>query len=129
MVAGPGSETAAAQGWSRGVLRASHAGRDQVISTLKAAFVQGRLTKDELGERAGQVYASRTYAELAEVTAARVIAATVWLVRRRAARCVPPCGRCGVTAPARMLRAGGCRYVVSPSCDCPGSNGRMNVRW
>jgi hypothetical protein len=40
-----------------------------VIGTLKAAFVQGRLTGEELGERAGQVYASRTYAELAEVTA------------------------------------------------------------
>ena len=31
--------------------------------------MQGRLTEEELGERAGQVYASRTYAELAEVTA------------------------------------------------------------
>jgi Domain of unknown function (DUF1707) len=40
-----------------------------VIGALKAAFVQGRLTEDELGTRAGQVYASRTYAELADVTA------------------------------------------------------------
>ena len=66
---GPDSETAAAQGRGRGDLRASHADRERVIGTLKAAFVQGRLTEDELGERAGQVYASRTYAELAEVTA------------------------------------------------------------
>ena len=60
---------AAAEGGSRGNLRASHADREQVIGALKAAFVQGRLTEDEVDARAGQVYASRTYAELAEVTA------------------------------------------------------------
>jgi hypothetical protein len=32
----------------RGHLRASHAGREQVIGTLKAAFIQGRLTKGGL---------------------------------------------------------------------------------
>jgi DUF1707 SHOCT-like domain len=68
-MAGPGDETAAAESRGPGGLRASHADREQVIGTLKAAFVQGRLTEDELGARAGQVYASRTYAELAEVTA------------------------------------------------------------
>jgi hypothetical protein len=30
---------------------------------LKAAFVQGRLTKDELDARVGQAFASRTYAQ------------------------------------------------------------------
>jgi hypothetical protein len=50
-------------------LRASDDDREHVIGTLKTAFVQGRLTEEELGERAGLVYASRTYAELAEVTA------------------------------------------------------------
>ena len=50
-------------------LRASHDDREQVIGTLKTAFVQGRLTEEELGARAGQVYASRTYAELAGATA------------------------------------------------------------
>ena len=53
----------------RGGLRASHADREHVIDTLKAAFVQGRLTKDEFDLRVGQTLASRTYAELAEVTA------------------------------------------------------------
>ena len=52
-----------------GQLRASHADREQVISSLKAAFVQGRLTKDEFDLRVGQTFASRTYAELAAVTA------------------------------------------------------------
>ena len=36
---------------------------------LKAAFVHGRVTKDEFDARVGQVFASRTYAELAAVTA------------------------------------------------------------
>jgi hypothetical protein len=53
----------------RGRLRASHADREQVIGMLKAAFVQGRLTKDELDMRVGQTLASRTYADLAAVTA------------------------------------------------------------
>jgi hypothetical protein len=47
----------------------SHADREHVIETLKAAFVQGRLTKDEFDARTGQVFASRTYAELATLTA------------------------------------------------------------
>jgi hypothetical protein len=53
----------------RGRLRASHADREHVIGMLKAAFVQGRLTKDELDARAGQTFAARTYAELAAITA------------------------------------------------------------
>ena len=65
---GPGDEIAAGAG-GRGHLRASHADREQVIGMLKAAFVQGRLTKDELDMRVGQTLASRTYADLAAVTA------------------------------------------------------------
>jgi len=53
----------------RGHMRASQADREQVIDTLKAAFVQGRLTKDELDQRAGQAFASKTYAELAALYA------------------------------------------------------------
>lgn len=59
--------TAAAEG--PGHLRASHADREQVIDTLKVAFVQGRLTKSELDRGLGQALAARTYAELAAVTA------------------------------------------------------------
>jgi hypothetical protein len=50
-------------------LRASHADREQVIDVLKVAFVQGRLTKDELDTRIGQTFTSKTYADLAAVTA------------------------------------------------------------
>jgi hypothetical protein len=68
VVAGP-EEQMAAGAAGRGRLRASDADREQVIDTLKAAFVQGWLTKDELSVRAGQVLASRTYAELSAITA------------------------------------------------------------
>jgi hypothetical protein len=66
VTAGPGGGTTAA---SRGHLRAAHADREQVIDTLKAAFVQGRLAKDEFDTRLGQTFAARTYADLAAVTA------------------------------------------------------------
>jgi hypothetical protein len=65
LMAGPGDEIAA----GRGDLRASHADREQVIETLKAAFVQGRLDRDELDSRVCQTLAARTYGELAGLTA------------------------------------------------------------
>jgi hypothetical protein len=40
-----------------------------VIDMLKAAFVQGRLARDEFGLRVGQAVASQTYADLAALTA------------------------------------------------------------
>jgi hypothetical protein len=53
----------------RGHLRAAHADREHVIDLLKAAFVQDRLTKDELDARTGQALTARTYAELGALTA------------------------------------------------------------
>ena len=64
---GPGNDMAAGAG-DRGHLRASHADREQVISILKAAFVQGMLAKDELDGRVGHALASRTHGELAALT-------------------------------------------------------------
>ena len=52
-----------------GRLRAPQVDREQVISALKAAFVQGRLAKDEFDGRVGQALAARTHAELAVITA------------------------------------------------------------
>jgi hypothetical protein len=52
-----------------GDLRASHTDRERVIGILKAAFVQGRLAKDEFDLRVGHALAARSYAELAIVTA------------------------------------------------------------
>jgi len=54
---------------ARSRLRVAHADREHVIDMLKAAFVYGRVTKDEFDTRAGQAFASRTYADLAAVTA------------------------------------------------------------
>jgi hypothetical protein len=68
VTAGPGDQKAGAARAS-GRLRASHADREHVIDTLKAAFVQGRLTKDEFDARVGLAFASRTHAELAPLTA------------------------------------------------------------
>jgi Domain of unknown function (DUF1707) len=59
----PGAQAAAAS------LRAARADRERVIDLLKAAFVQGRLARDEFDARVGQALAARTYADLATVTA------------------------------------------------------------
>ena len=67
MSTGSGDDKAAGA-VGHGHFRASHADREQVIDTLKAAFIQGRLTKNELELRVGQTLASRTYAELAALT-------------------------------------------------------------
>ena len=70
MVTGPADQTAAvADGYSHGRMRTSHADREQAIDTLKVAFVQGRLTRDELDERLGRALAPLTHADLAALTA------------------------------------------------------------
>jgi hypothetical protein len=52
-----------------GQLRSSAADRERAADVLMAAFAEGRLDQDEYSERVGQVHASRTYAELAALTA------------------------------------------------------------
>jgi Domain of unknown function (DUF1707) len=64
-VAGPWDPKARALGH----VRASDADREQVVEILTAAFVQGRLSLDELCLRAGHALASRTYGELAATIA------------------------------------------------------------
>ena len=65
MTAGAGNENAPGCGH----LRAADAGREQVIDALKVAFVRGWLTKDKFDAGVGRALTSRTYAELAAVTA------------------------------------------------------------
>jgi uncharacterized protein DUF1707 len=60
VVAGPFDPRAT----SHAHMLASDADREHVVEVLKTAFVQGRLTIDELRLRAGLALASRTYAEL-----------------------------------------------------------------
>jgi Domain of unknown function (DUF1707) len=65
-MAWPAREMAA--GDDRGRLRASHADRERVVDTLKAAYVYGLVTKEEFDARVGQTFAARTFAELAAIT-------------------------------------------------------------
>jgi Domain of unknown function (DUF1707) len=57
-----GPQDPAASGGDR--LRAGHADREQVVETLKDAFVHGRLTRDEFDARAGQALAAHAGATL-----------------------------------------------------------------
>ncbi len=91
MTTGPGVDGAA----GRGHLRASDADREQVIEVLKAAFAHGGLVKDEFEARIGQTFVSRTYADLAGVTAGLAGAGP----DRKPARAQP--GRAAASSPAR----------------------------
>jgi len=70
----------------RGHLRASHADREQLIGTLKVAFTQGRLAKDEFDARIGRALVSRTYADLAAAAAGLPAEPAAAQQPRRAAR-------------------------------------------
>jgi hypothetical protein len=52
-----------------GGMRASTADRERAVDVLKAAFAEGRLDQGEYTDRVGLAYSSRTYAELAALTA------------------------------------------------------------
>jgi DUF1707 SHOCT-like domain len=101
-----------------GRLRASDADREQVIDTIKAAFVQGRLTKDELDLRAGQALTARTYAELVATTAAMPAGLAA---ARPASQTRPP----RETGPARGTRP---RRKPARVRDGPPSN-HMALKW
>jgi hypothetical protein len=94
---------------------ASDADREQVVEILKAAFVQGRLTIDELRLRAGLALASRTYAELAvtiaDIPAPPLKAAPAPRPARPSAQALakPP-----VVPPGRM--PAGAKAAVSAAC-------------
>jgi hypothetical protein len=109
---GPGDGVAAAGG--RGRLRASHADREQVIAMLKAAYVRGMLAKDELDARVGQAFASRTYAELAALTADL------------------PAGLADIRAPARPAMSkviAGAALVIPPAALLPPAFLTGNDKW
>jgi hypothetical protein len=67
MTAGPGEQAGGAMG--HGYMRASDADRERVVDALKAAFVRGLLSKEELGLRTGQALGARTFGDLAAITA------------------------------------------------------------
>ena len=77
---------------------------------LRAAFVQGRLTKDEFDSRVGQALTARTYAELAVLTAdlpaGLIDAAPLRGAARGPARPRRRVARTGVRWPAAVAAAG-----------------------
>jgi hypothetical protein len=81
---------------------------------LKAAFVQGRLTKDELDMRVGQTLASRTYAGLAALTADLPAGlARTQPVRKPARAKARPAARVGVIlCPAGIYASAGVVHAV-----------------
>jgi Domain of unknown function (DUF1707) len=107
-------------GGDRGHVRAAHADRERVVGTLKAAFVQGRLDKDELYTRVGAAFAARTYGELAALTAdipAEVaLAADAGPVAARPVAAQPvaaePASTPGRTLAKASRRAGVCALAV-----------------
>ena len=119
----------AAPATARGRLRTSRTDREYVIDVLKAAFVQGLLTKDEFDARVGQTFTSRTFAELATVTADIPAGLTIDLPPRSPApaSAQPPMSkaakahRCVVVAVAMMLAAtlvpgGAALFLFAPLC-------------
>jgi hypothetical protein len=79
--------------------------REHLVEVLKAAFVQGRLTKDEFDLRVGQALAARTFAELAALAAdlpAGLVKAQQWPTTAQVAR---PAVSKVVTGSARVIVA------------------------
>lgn len=48
---------------------AANADRERAVDVLRAGFAEGRLTQEEFNQRVARAYASRTYGELADLTA------------------------------------------------------------
>jgi Domain of unknown function (DUF1707) len=130
-MAGAGDETSGAAAAGRDP-RASQTDREHVVDLLKAAFVQGRLTQDELDERVGQALASQTYGELTALTAdlhpalTRVKVACKPAARRRsgwaaAALAVVLLAFLGVAVSIRAPGPGHAVSTVSGSGAFPGS--------
>ena len=124
----PGDQTAGAR--DHGHLRASHADREHVIGTLKAAFVAGMLAKDEFDLRMGQALAARTYADLAALTAdlpAGLAAAgparpPARVRRRPLARAAAGAGGCLTIAAAAVWGA----FILDPGPNVPGPPGALS---
>jgi len=98
-----------------GQLRAGHADREQVIETLKDAFVHGRLSREEFDARTGQALAA--FADLDAVTAD--IPGTPWLGGPAAAPAPAGVGVAGPPALARRwplaraaVKSGGCLVIA-----------------
>ncbi|MFJ3176142.1 DUF1707 and DUF4190 domain-containing protein [Streptomyces roseus] len=50
-------------------MRASHTDRDRTVDVLKAAYAEGRLSREEYGQRFDAVYKAQTYGQLGQLVA------------------------------------------------------------
>jgi DUF1707 SHOCT-like domain len=105
-------------------LRASDADREQTAEQLRHATTEGRLTPDELDERLGALYRSRTYGELdALVADLPVVRAPVAPRRRRPGWLIAAGVGTGLLALV-MLLASAARHAVGVApegCDFRGT--------
>jgi hypothetical protein len=91
-------------------MRASTTDRDRSIEVIKASFVEGRLTKDELDLRLGQAFVSRFFAELMAITADLPVGT---FGRLPAHPVTPPYPRTSRLAAAAVLIIGGLTLAVA----------------
>jgi Domain of unknown function (DUF1707) len=91
-------------------MRASTTDRNRSIEVLKASFVEGRLTKDELDLRLGQAFVSRFFAELMAITADLPVGT---FGRLPAHPVTPPYPRTSRLAAAAVLIIGGLTLAVA----------------
>lgn len=54
---------------AQSAMRASHTDRDRTVDVLKAAYAEGRLSREEYGQRFDSVYKAQTYGQLAQLVA------------------------------------------------------------
>ncbi|WP_327283282.1 DUF1707 and DUF4190 domain-containing protein [Streptomyces sp. NBC_01205] len=54
---------------AQSAMRASHTDRDRTVDVLKAAYAEGRLSREEYGQRFDAVYQAQTYGQLAQLVA------------------------------------------------------------
>jgi hypothetical protein len=92
-----------------GRLRASDADRDRAVDVLKAAYVRGLLTADELAARTSQALAARTYADLTAaiaVPAERPVASYIHPpARKRVTKKVVAYGTSAIVLPPALVAA------------------------
>lgn len=100
MESGPEGKDAAA-----GRMRAANADRERVVALLQVAFAEGRLARDEFGERVGGALEARTYADLAALTAD--------IPARTAAAPRPPAAPARARRPLSRRTVAGCWTLVT----------------
>ncbi|MFE2879468.1 DUF1707 and DUF4190 domain-containing protein [Streptomyces roseus] len=54
---------------AQSAMRASHTDRDRTVDVLKAAYAEGRLSREEYGQRFDAVYKAQTYGQLGQLVA------------------------------------------------------------